>query len=737
MAAIPRLTAQSAWGWAFISLFAGAPVLALYGINPWGFSPSVALLSVYQVGLAALLLWAVAMRLRPGAVALAWHRDSLLRPLGWLFVWGCLSAFWAHNHYEAGMKLLLWATALFCATLVVAWPAQQRQLRILIAAVFFVGPVLAAYSIAQLAYGIDWPVSENSLTIVFGNNNQASEYLLLSWPLGLLLLACSRPSFGFSLSWWGVIFLYFSYLLLARSLAAQLALIVQLVFVLIFWGRHLPLRLAKDCSPSQRWWLAISALLLLGVVLLSAPELQHMLVRLPEGVLIQLLEKWEFTQDPWVLAPYRLYHWINTLPMIRDHALVGVGIGNWTVFYPDYYGAVWLDSIAAGGRDRLQNAHNDYLEIFAELGLVGMVLVLWVALRIVRVWWSLRRGVPGLLIVGPVGFAVLATSAFPMAVPGSLMLLMLYIALLERSRRPAVDDARVEGGGGSRQLVAICAVALCLLCICVFNYRLYRAERLHLRALSAHDSRIRDFEHSAVAVQALQQWLPWRLRESVLLVAGWRDTERHELLISHLERALVAYPYDTRLLRALSSLHMQAGRHERALDYLLREGRQFQHPRYIEEAGKWHLRGLAREWISPVRIERGEAIHRAGQSTISHFSDSSYYSYHPQAPSNFRVFDWSVAMATTLIALGRHEAALQQLRIAHHSVWMAAEELDFVVNASRHFVMSEELQTYWHQWHRVGALIDLLSAGDASPQDVMATYGSSRSTAAVDSGQGG
>ena len=209
-----------------------------------------------------------------------------------------------------------------------------------------------------------------------------------------------------------------------------------------------------------------------------------------------------------------------------------------------------------------------------------------------------------------------------------------------------------------------------------------------------------------------------------MLIVGWRDTERHEQLIQRLERALAVYPHDPSLLRALSSLHARAGRHERALDYLLRLGRQFQHPRYSEEAGQWHLRGLKREWMSPVLGESGAVIHRPGSTTIRRFG-SHYYSYHPYAPGNDSVFDWSIDMATTLIALDRPEIALQQLRIAYHSYWAAAEDLEFFSNQSRAEWHRTRSLERWHQWRRVGELIEHLSAGDPSLKDAMAHYGSS------------
>jgi putative inorganic carbon (HCO3(-)) transporter len=69
----------------------------------------------------------------------------------------------------------------------------------------------------------------------------------------------------------------------------------------------------------------------------------------------------------------RLAHWQAALGMLEDHPLLGVGIGNYVPVYPAY--------AVPGWRDPLGHAHNYYLHIAAETGLLGLVayLMLWSA----------------------------------------------------------------------------------------------------------------------------------------------------------------------------------------------------------------------------------------------------------------------------------------------------------------------------------------------------------------------
>ena len=65
----------------------------------------------------------------------------------------------------------------------------------------------------------------------------------------------------------------------------------------------------------------------------------------------------------------RLTYWHNTLAMLGDRPLAGVGAGNWKVVYPRYASARRVDSLFSRTNAAL-NAHDDYVQVAAELGAV-------------------------------------------------------------------------------------------------------------------------------------------------------------------------------------------------------------------------------------------------------------------------------------------------------------------------------------------------------------------------------
>ena len=80
----------------------------------------------------------------------------------------------------------------------------------------------------------------------------------------------------------------------------------------------------------------------------------------------------------------RMAHWQSAIGMWTDNAWLGVGIGNYEVLYPNYALPLWSSALG--------HAHNYYLNIGSEAGLIGLIfyLILWGA-ALLQSWWAARR----------------------------------------------------------------------------------------------------------------------------------------------------------------------------------------------------------------------------------------------------------------------------------------------------------------------------------------------------------
>lgn len=108
---------------------------------------------------------------------------------------------------------------------------------------------------------------------------------------------------------------------------------------------------------------------------------------------------------------HRNYYGAAAMLMIREHPVVGVGVGSFNMLSSDY---TWL----AGNRGPFDNAQNWFRHQFAELGLVGSVgWILWVILfaaTLIRTRGEGDRRVPSLAIKGAlVGFGAISMLGVP------------------------------------------------------------------------------------------------------------------------------------------------------------------------------------------------------------------------------------------------------------------------------------------------------------------------------------
>ena len=79
------------------------------------------------------------------------------------------------------------------------------------------------------------------------------------------------------------------------------------------------------------------------------------------------------TADTFTLRPAI---WRATWELIKDHPIAGVGFGGYGIAITRYH--------AASGEMTPQEAHNDYLELLASGGVIGVAIGLWFALALVK-----------------------------------------------------------------------------------------------------------------------------------------------------------------------------------------------------------------------------------------------------------------------------------------------------------------------------------------------------------------
>jgi O-antigen ligase len=151
----------------------------------------------------------------------------------------------------------------------------------------------------------------------------------------------------------------------------------------------------------------------------------------------------------------RAHFWDVTLDIIKTHPFLGTGLGAFGVVYTGYD--------TRNGLFRLEQAHNDYLQVLSDGGIIGAALGLFFVISLFRTGFArresrdrFRRGVATGALAGC--FAVLIHSFFDFTLhtPSNALLFLILAALATMNGR--VEDVQTRRKksqrGGSRASAA-------------------------------------------------------------------------------------------------------------------------------------------------------------------------------------------------------------------------------------------------------------------------------------------
>jgi len=141
------------------------------------------------------------------------------------------------------------------------------------------------------------------------------------------------------------------------------------------------------------------------------------------------------TNDP---TTGRSHFWSVTLDIIKAHPYVGTGLGAYGVIYTRYD--------TRNGLYRLEQAHNDYLQVLSDAGIIGavlafsfVVLLFWKAIVRARSRDDFRRGVALAALSGC--FAVLVHSFFDFTLHTTSNALLFLVLAALATLNGRVEDA--------------------------------------------------------------------------------------------------------------------------------------------------------------------------------------------------------------------------------------------------------------------------------------------------------
>ncbi len=564
-----------------IFLIVSPPIVGPYG-QKGGYTPDLHMAAYIQVGgLAVLSLFLLSCFVRRQIVM---PRSPVQLPILVFYGWAMLSVLWAHTKYEAVVDALDWSGAFLCALLIMVILREVKVLRVMLFFLLVSGLLMALLGIGQYLFGIDWVQQHIVPAATFSNKNMAGQYGVLTLPIAVSFFLLSRNNtriWFFSI----VIALIMTYILYTRSRGALVGLISE---IMVLTGLLVYLKLKHDYHilgdmPIKKIALAVSLALFVGMSFLT-PSMFGNTEKVLEasiGAKPKILEARHGLEvvkkvgDFSGSANTRITMWGNSIPMFMDHFLIGTGLGNWTIHHRMYQSWFRPDSQLLQNLYHA-NAHNDYIEILCELGIIGFALFIWMVVSLFRLVGRLLTvrtehsllAIPAILAIAGIG--VNAVFSFPLKQPVPIFIVMTYIAVLSNLYGVVFETGRDHvlqlPALPFRAIAAVVAIAVTL-GLFSLQHNWYHSE-LDLRSalISMKGKKFRSAYNSAKRahqLNPLRNNLLW-MQATALMQMG---NDRHnDTIIEMLKKVDRARPYDTSTLSNLSVAYRNAGRYQDEAD---------------------------------------------------------------------------------------------------------------------------------------------------------------------------
>ena len=388
------------------------------------------------------------------------------------YVISLLSYFWSINKYDAMQFLEMYSMFMIFYMLSYNLITTRKKTLLVFRIFTFTSMVAALIGLSQYYLGGIFPIFEGLFTQLnppgstFGNRNFLGHYILLTLPISLVLLFLSKRTTS-------IFYYFFTSILSILTLSvidakqldvAMLMLLIVLIVFLIFdyfynkkqsfFNSILPKNkiafitiIGVICIYLSQSFIPISSLSSLsiekfipkeisekistehrkGYAKKNDPDKENM-----DGNAISYIEKSNSYNT-------RVNTWLNTLEMIKDNLFFGVGIGQWKSNYIFYHDRVAKDFMFSDTKTA-DSPHNLFIQIFADHGLVGFLLLLVFFIKLAISSWptikvpdSPGRDITLIVLLSTVSFLVISVFSKPLSSFMPTFLIMVLAGILSRN----------------------------------------------------------------------------------------------------------------------------------------------------------------------------------------------------------------------------------------------------------------------------------------------------------------
>jgi O-antigen ligase len=323
--------------------------------------------------------------------------------------------------------------ALLCLGLLVrSLASSERRLRRLVWFIISIAVASALFGLIRQAFQTNPGFLLPRVMPAYGyaqfiNSNHFA--YLMEMALGLIagLIICRQVKGKLLILSLAAALVMFAALVLSNSRGGILSLLCQVLLLAMLLANQISKRRKGRVSRARQTGMgvALALMLLIGSVVTVVFVGGDPLSGRVRQVAVEL--------NPETATSYTLRRsiWSATLSLIKEHPIAGVGFGGYWIAITKYH--------QASGEATPQEAHNDYLELLASGGIIGVGIFIWLVWAIIadarRVWATgdeYDRAVRLGAIAGIAGVLVHSLVDFGLHVPINAMVFTVLIALVLR-----------------------------------------------------------------------------------------------------------------------------------------------------------------------------------------------------------------------------------------------------------------------------------------------------------------
>lgn len=421
--------------------------IAFYPYSKDAFLPAKELIAEVLVIL-SLMFWGFKVVTKE---KLAFNPTPLNIPLLSFIIICILSLIWSNSFFVSLKELPLFLVGPLLYLVITNNISDQRQIDLILDVLLIIGGLFGIYGILQYN-GIDFSfwrgnVARMQVFGLFGNVNFFAEYLIIPLPIAISIFFGSRNKFKKFLLLIGILAMGTT-LIVTFTRGSYLSIGVSLIFMFLLF---LLSRGKSFINENKKIFIIILISIIIVAFLfiiptpLSKPGTAISTIKGRVSI-SGLINEFSFGR--------RITIWKFTGMMIKDRPILGSGIGTFK-YNTLRYQAKLFEQVQNRSLYHYRFAlatHNEYLQLWAELGIIGLGIFIWLIISYFNCGLKILRKIKNKhrqgIIIGLMGavVAVLVDGifGFPLHLPATVVLFWLALGLTMVMAGTEVDVGKIN-----------------------------------------------------------------------------------------------------------------------------------------------------------------------------------------------------------------------------------------------------------------------------------------------------